>query len=175
MSLHLSLHLSGLLPAQHPGPGPRPVGRSRLTRPAVPLAVAEQVRPALVLRERQGRALLAAAAREDVSRGGCLSAGPAGVQVWSGPFDGPDGTPGRAELLGSVDWTYDTPVRHHLTVYRVVVTVAGSALGLRAPDLLRHVLLAGGIDDAGEGTPAAPEPTPMTRDPFRAALRQQSA
>lgn len=175
MSLHLSLHLSGLLTAQPPARAPRPAHRSfRLTREApAPLSVAEQVRPALVLREQQGRALLAAAAREDVTRGGCLSAGPAGVQVWSRPFDGPDGSPGHSELLGSVDWTYDTPVRHHLTVDRVVVTVAGARRGLQAGELLRRVLLTGGVEGDTEGTPSAPLPAPPTRDPFRAALRRQ--
>ena len=169
MSLHLSDPLAGAS-----APAERPVHRSfRLTRPAAPLAVAEQVRPTLVLREQQSRALLTAAAREDVGRGGCLSAGPAGVQVWSRPFDGRDGTPGRSELLGSVDWTYDTPIRHHVTVYRVVVTVAGSALGVTASELLRHVLRAGGIEDAVTGAAAAALPAPPPRDPFRAALRRQ--
>lgn len=175
MSLHLSLHLSGLLPAQGAAPAARAgtVHRLRPARPAAPLTVAEQVRPALVLREQQGRALLAAAAREDVTHGGCLAAGPAGVQVWSRPFDGPDGTPGRSELLGCVDWTYDTPVRHHVTVYRVVVSVAGRARGLSAPELLRRVLLTAGVDCAADGTSAAPLPAPPPHDPFRAALRRQ--
>lgn len=169
MSLHLSDPLLGA-----PAPVARPVHRSfRLTRPAPALAVAEQVRPTLVLREQQSRGLLAAAAREHVSRGGCLSAGPAGVQVWSRPFDGPDGTPGRSELLGSVDWTYDTPVRHHVTIYRVVVTVAGSALGITAAELLRRILLVGGIDEPVAGVTIAPLPAPPPRDPFRAALRRQ--
>ena len=169
----MSLHLSDPLPGA-PAPVARPVHRSsRLTRPTAPLAVAEQVRPALVLREQQSRALLTAAAREDVTRGGCLSAGPSGVQVWSRPFDGPEGTPGRSELLGSVDWTYDTPVRHHVTVYRVVVTVAGRALGMTAAELLRRLLLVGGIDGGVHGTAPAALPVPPPRDPFRAALCQQ--
>lgn len=169
----MSLHLSDPLPGT-PAPAERPVHRSfRLTRSAAPLAVAEQVRPTLVLREQQSRALLMAAAREDVGRGGCLSAGPGGVQVWSRPFDGPDGTPGRSELLGSVDWTYDTPVRHHVTVYRVVVTVPGRTLGITAAELLRRILLLGGIDDAVSGAATAALPAPPPRDPFRAALRRQ--
>ena len=169
----MSLHLSDLLPGA-PAPAARPVHRSfRLTRPAAPVAVAEQIRPTLVLREQQGRALLTGAAREDVARGGCLSAGPAGVQVWSRPFDGPDGTPGGSELLGSVDWTYDTPIRHHVTIYRVVVTVAGGPLGVTAADLLQRVLRAGGVETDGAQAPAAPLPVPPPRDPFRAALRRQ--
>lgn len=167
----MSLHLSDPRPAA-PARGP---DRRTRPRPAAPIAVAEQVRPALVLRELQSRALLTAAAREDVARGGCLSAGPAGVQVWSRPFDGRGGEPGSSELLGAVDWTYDTPVRHHVTIYRVVVTVAGSLLGLTAADLLRQVLRAGGLETEAAQAPAAPLPVPPPRDPFRAALRRERA
>ena len=171
----MSVHLPDLLPVA-PEAAARPVHRSfRLTRPAAPLAVAEEVRPTLVLREQQSRALLTAAAREDVGRGGCLSAGPAGIQVWSRPFDGPDGTPGTSELLGSVDWTYDTPIRHHVTIYRVVVTVAGSALGVAPSALLKRVLRSGGIEGELAGSEVAAPSAPPQRDPFRAALRRQRA
>src|SRR3954453_11780586 len=73
---------------------------------AVP-ALTSQVRPALVLPERHARALLDAAAHDDASFRGCFAAGPAGIQVWSGPFDGPGAARGSAVPLGSVDWTYD--------------------------------------------------------------------
>jgi hypothetical protein len=72
-------------------------------------ALSSQVRPAMVLQERDARALLESAERLDVSRGGFFAAGPAGIQVWSGPFDGPGGSHGSAVHLGSVDWSYDTP------------------------------------------------------------------
>src|SRR5580704_19753569 len=65
---------------------------------AVP-ALTSQVRPALVLPELQARALLDAAAREDVSDGGGFSAGPAGIQLWSGPFNGPEGSRGTSTHL----------------------------------------------------------------------------
>ncbi len=143
----------------------------RLTRSAAaaPVAVAEQVRPALVLQEQQGRALLAAADREDVGRGGCYAAGPAGVQVWSGPFDGPGGTHGSASHLGSVDWSYDTPVRHYVTVYRVLVTAAGAATGLTPSDVLHRVLALAGVQPSGETTALS---VPPPRDPFRSEARR---
>src|SRR4051794_38477639 len=78
---------------------------------AVP-ALTSQVRPALVLPERAARALLDAAGQEDVSNGGCFAAGPAGIQVWSGPFDGPRGTRGSAVHPRSVGWTHPTPPPH---------------------------------------------------------------
>ncbi len=144
----------------------KPQHRSfRLTRPGA--AVETAVRPALALPEQEGRALLEEAARADVSRGGCWSAGPAGVQLWSGPWV--DGRRGGTEHLGSVDWSWDTPVRHYITVYRVLVTASGAAAGLDAERLLSQVLALGGITpDTG-----APVPTgvPAPRDPFRSRRR----
>ena len=131
-----------------------------------PLALAQQVRPALVLQETEARALLAAAAREDVSRGGCFSAGPAGIQVWSGGWNGPGGSHGTARLLGSVDWSYDTPARHYITIYRVMVTVDGAGLGVGTDRLLKAVLDLAGIVPSGS---QAAMHTPPARDPFRAA------
>ncbi len=152
---------------------PRPIHRSfRLTRPGVNVSVESQVRPALVLPDREGRALLAAATREDVSRGGCYSAGPAGVQVWSGPWEGLGGSRGDAVHLGSVDWSYDTPVRHYITVYRVLVTTDGVRAGETSHSLLGRVLGLAGLD--AEGSVLA-LPVPPPRDPFRSsALKRRS-
>ena len=144
---------------------PKPVHRSfRLTRPGSNIALESQVRPALVLPEREGRALLAAAQREDVSRGGCYSAGPAGVQVWSGPWEGVGGSRGDAMHLGSVDWSYDTPVRHYITVYRVLVTAEGVRVGESTHSLLARVLGLAGLGAEGE---VLSLPVPPPRDPFR--------
>ncbi|MEX2290481.1 MAG: hypothetical protein WD794_09175 [Mycobacteriales bacterium] len=149
----------------------KPVHRSfRLTRPGTGSApqVADQVRPAIVLPDREGRALLAAAEREDVSRGGCFSAGPAGVQVWSGPWNGLLGRHGDSAHLGSVDWSYDTPTRHYITVYRVMVTVQGHTAGESPQSLLDRVLALAAVQ-APPNALALPVPPP--RDPFRSELR----
>jgi hypothetical protein len=149
----------------------KPVHRSfRLTRPGQPGAMASQVRPAMVLRERQARELLTAAERGDVSRGGCFSAGPAGVQVWSGPWDGVLGTHGSSEHWGSVDWCYDTPNRHYITIYRVMVTAKGAEAGRTTEGLLARVLSLAGVVLGQQGALPAPPP----RDPFRSAhLRER--
>ena len=150
---------------------PKPVHRSfRLTRPGAAVALESQVRPALVLPEREGRALLAAAEREDVSRGGCYSAGPAGVQVWSGPWEGVGGSRGDAHHLGSVDWSYDTPVRHYITVYRVLVTTEGVKAGETTATLLARVL---GLAGLGAGGEILSLPVPPPRDPFRSSAMQE--
>ncbi len=144
---------------------PQPVHRSfRLTRPGAPTALASQVRPAMVLPEREGRALITAASREDVSSGGCFSAGPAGIQVWSGEWNGLGGSKGSAAHHGSVDWSYDTPVRHYITIYRVLVTAAGVEAGETTTTILARVLGLAGLTLAGDRVTL---PVPPPRDPFR--------
>lgn len=130
---------------------------------AVP-ALASHVRPAMVLPEGQTRDLLAAAAAHDVAAGGIFSAGPAGVQVWSRPFDGPAGGPGSSLHLGSVDWSYDTPVRHYVTLYRAMVTTWGVEGGQTTSTVLAAVLGLTGIPMESERVQM---PAPPARDPFR--------
>jgi hypothetical protein len=131
---------------------------------AVP-ALTSQVRPALVLPERQARALLEAAGAEDVGRSGCFAAGPAGIQVWSGPFDGVGGAKGSAIHLGSVDWTWDTPAKHWALIYRAMVTHDGVARGETTTTVLTRVLDLTGLTLEGDRVTL---PTPPIRDPFRA-------
>lgn len=152
---------------------PTPVHRSfRLTRPGADTALQSNVRPALVLPEREGRSLISAAEHQDVARGGCFSAGPAGVQVWSGPWQGLGGSRGDAQHLGSVDWSYDTPVKHYITVYRVLVTAAGVSAGETTGTVLSQVLALAGLDAAGD---VLSLPQPPARDPFRSSrLREPS-
>jgi hypothetical protein len=127
-------------------------------------ALASHVRPGLILAEREARAVLDGAARRDVASGGCFAAGPAGVQVWSGPFDGACGGRGGAVRLGCVDWTYHTPVAHYATIYRVVVTAEGLAAGETMASLLAAVLaLAHVLVSRASLTIAAPP----ARDLFR--------
>jgi hypothetical protein len=135
----------------------------RLTRSSGPTTTSD-VRPDVVLPVEKARAVLAAAAQNDVASGGAFSPGPAGVQVWSGPWNGPTGGPGTAEHLGSVDWSYDTPVAHYVTIYRVMLTAPGRETGLTTDSLLGTVLAMAGI-----GVPVGQSTTqvPLPRDPFR--------
>ncbi|HWL37109.1 MAG TPA: hypothetical protein VNQ77_13045 [Frankiaceae bacterium] len=129
-------------------------------------ALSSHVRPALVLAERETRELLDVATRYDVANGGRFAAGPAGIQVWSGPFDGPNGSHGTAVHLGSVDWSYDTPVRHYATVYRAMVTANGVEAGETTETILHAVLRLAGIPMQGSHITM---PAPPARDPFRRA------
>lgn len=127
-------------------------------------ALASNVRPSLVLDERQARELLTEAERLDVSKGGRFLAGPAGVQLWSGPFDGEAGTRGRAVHLGSINWTYDTPAKNYATIYRTMVTQAGLDRGETTESVLLAVLAIAGLVVDG---PRIEQPMPPARDPFK--------
>lgn len=145
------------------GGPPAPTVRLKDGVIAVP-ALASHVRPAQVLAERETREVLAAAARQDVGVGGRFSAGPAGVQLWDGPFNGLNGTHGTAAHLGSVDWSYDTPARHYSTIYRVMVTQAGVEAGETTLSVLTAVLSLAGFSVDGTRITM---PAPPARDPFR--------
>jgi hypothetical protein len=126
-------------------------------------ALSSHVRPALVLAERESRSLLEAAKHQDVALGGRFSAGPACIQVWDAPWDY-DNEPGNANHLGSVDWSYDTPVRHYVTIYRAMVTSPGVQAGESTLTILQQVMRLASIDvDDSRLTMA----TPPARDPFR--------
>ena len=149
----------------HPVPlgGPTITGLKLKAYAIATPALSSHVRPALVLAERESRTLLEAAKYQDVNSGGRFSAGPACIQVWDGPWQF-DNEPGGAVHLGSVDWSYDTPVRHYVTIYRAMVTSAGVAAGESTLSVLQHVMRLAQIDvDDARLTMA----TPPTRDPFR--------
>jgi hypothetical protein len=127
-------------------------------------ALASNVRPALVLAERESRQLIAAAKEHDVGLGGIFCSGPTGIQVWDQAWNGPETTPGDAIHLGSVDWTYDTPVKHYVTIYRAMVTELGVAAGETTLTVLTKVLGLTGIPIDGARISM---PAPPPRDPFR--------
>ena len=144
-------------------PGAIPQVRLKANAVAVP-ALASNVRPALVLAERESRQLIDAAKQHDVSVGGIFCPGPTGIQVWNQPWDEPQAGPGAAIHLGSVDWTYDTPVKHYVTIYRAMVTENGVATGETTLTILTKVLGLTGIPIDGARISM---PAPPPRDPFR--------
>lgn len=129
---------------------------------AIP-ALSSHIRPALVLAERESRTMLDAARNQDVTRGGRFVAIPACIQVWDRPWVD-ENEPGGSVHLGSVDWSYDTPVRHYVTIYRAMVTQAGLEAAESTLTVLQAVMALTGIDvdDNRITLPSAP-----ARDPFR--------
>src|SRR3954466_2270651 len=143
----------------------QPATQVRLIDPRVAVpALISHIRPALVLAEAETRHLIAAADAQGVRTGGLFLASPLGIQLWSTPFDGPHGTPGQSLHLGSVDWSYDTPVKHYATIYRSIVTASGVGVGETTASVLARVLALGEISAEGERLTV---PIPPPRDPFR--------
>ena len=112
----------------------------------------------VVLPADEARRLLSAARDQDVSVGGCFSPGPAGVQLWDGPWNGPGGRVGTAEHLGSVDWSWDVPSEGYVTVYRVLLTAKGVRAGLTTQSLLDLVLSLSGLRPMTPGVIPTPRP-----------------
>ncbi|MDX6286782.1 MAG: hypothetical protein QOG53_2267 [Frankiales bacterium] len=133
------------------------------TAVAVP-ALSSHIRPALVLQEDATRQLMEAANRHGVRAGGVFLVTPLGVQVWDAPFDAADGSHGTSRHLGSLDWTFDTPVKHYATVYRAMVTQEGLDAGETTASILARVLALTGLQVASERVTM---PIPPPRDPFR--------
>ena len=111
----------------------------RLSRPGA-TGVESRLSPALVLPPDVARRLLDAATRADVTLGGRWSVWAAGLQLWSGEWDGPAGSRGSARYLGCVDFSSDHPGPGDLTVRRVRVTAEGVAAGVTVSSLLDRAL-----------------------------------
>lgn len=62
------------------------------------------------------------------------------------PFDGPDGTSGTAELLGTMPVAYGTPTRYEITIYRATITRLGQEHGWSVVALCDEALGYGGLD-----------------------------
>lgn len=128
--------------------------------------VTRVIRPAAVVPAANAASIVTALTALDVSRGGVWNASSTIWQRYSAAWDGPGATRGTAELVGSIAVAYETPVRHHITVYRVTVTEAGSELGWTVDKLCDEALGYGGLSLAD--CPRAELATPPTRDPFAA-------
>ena len=140
-----------------------PQVRLKANAVAVP-ALASNVRPALVLAERESRQLIETAKQHDITMGGSFCVSPTGIQVWDRPWLSPEQGPGESVHLGSVDWTYDTPVKHYVTIYRAMVTENGIGAGETTLSVLTKVLGLTGIPIDGARISM---PAPPPRDPFR--------
>jgi hypothetical protein len=125
----------------------------------------EVIRPAAVLESRVATLVLGALRADDVSTGGVWNASASVWQRYDRAWNGVGGTRGDARLMGTVAVMYDTPVRHEVTIYRVTITPAGSALGWTVSSLCDDALAAGGLTLAS--CPRADIANAPRRDPFK--------
>jgi hypothetical protein len=120
------------------------------------------IRPAAVVPQRAARLIMSWLSARDVTRGGCWAHDVTYIKRFSGPFDGPSGMRGSAQLLGSIHIVWES---YDATIYRVSVTEDGAARGVTVDALCDEVLAVAGLTLAS--CPRAdllPAPLP---DPFR--------
>jgi hypothetical protein len=125
------------------------------------------IRPAAVLPEHAARLILPALERHSVSAGGVWLTTATLWQRYTRPWDGPLGSHGTSELVGSIAIVYGTPTRSSITVYRAAVTEIGVAAGWTTDSLCDEAFSYAGLTLAN--CPRAALATPPARDPFKAS------
>jgi hypothetical protein len=87
------------------------------------------IRPSAVLSEQLATKILKELEKRDVSVGGIWSASVGLWQRYDKPWDGPGGTHGTSQLVGTIGAVYGTPNKYDITIYRVTVTEYGLKKG----------------------------------------------
>jgi hypothetical protein len=130
------------------------------------------IRPAAVLPIEGATRIVAALEQLDVSRGGVWNATPGVWQRYDRPWDGPAGSRGTAELVGSIAVVYDRPRRNEITVYKATLTAAGRLQGWTTDKICNDALSYAGLTLAS--CPRDDMAEPPRRDPFSVMPRQRS-
>ncbi|HEX3906674.1 MAG TPA: hypothetical protein VHW92_01950 [Mycobacteriales bacterium] len=107
--------------------------------------VTEVIRPAAVLPERVARTVLMELSLRDARTGGVWMTEPTVWRRYDRPFDGANGGPGSAVLLGTMQVTYGMPTRYEITIFRATITRNGSTLGMTVQSLCDEALQHGGL------------------------------
>ncbi len=103
------------------------------------------LRPAAVLPEEAARSVLMELSLRDVRMGGAWYADPSVWRRYDRPWDGPDGTPGTAQLVGTIQVAYGTPTRYDITIFRATITSLGTEHGWTVTHLCEEALAYGGL------------------------------
>jgi hypothetical protein len=120
--------------------------------------VTEVIRPAAIIPELSARQILVELALRDARRGGVWDAHVGSWRRYDQPWDGADGEPGQAQLIGNLQAAYGTPTRYDITIYRATVTPYGAEHGWTVSHLCDEALAYGGLSLAScpRATLAAP-------------------
>lgn len=125
-------------------------------------AITEVIRPAAVLPEMAARAIMAELALRDARLGGSWLAEPACWRRFDRPWDGPEGTPGSAELIGTLEVAYGTPTRYEITIFRATITTFGADQNWSVKALCDEALAYGGLSlDTCPRADLKPPPPPF--------------
>lgn len=106
--------------------------------------ISEVIRPAAVIPEAAARVVLMQLSVDDARVGGLWEAEPTTWRRFDRAWDGA-GTPGSAELLGSIHIAYGVPTRYEITIFRATVTAVGTSTGWTVTDLCDEALRHGGL------------------------------
>lgn len=107
--------------------------------------VTEVIRPAAVIPEDEARRVLMELALHDCRIGGVWWSEPATWRRYDKAWDGPDGGPGTADLLGTIQIAYGVPTRYEITIFRATITRLGGRHGLTVTGLCDEALGFGGL------------------------------
>ena len=129
------------------------------------------IRPAAILPIDAATRIVAALEQLDVSRGGVWNATPGVWQRYDRPWDGPLGSRGSAELVGSIAVVYDRPRRNEITVYKATLTAAGRIGGWTTDTICNDALAYAGLTLAS--CPRDELVEPPRSDPFAAGIPRQ--
>lgn len=108
--------------------------------------VTEVIRPAAVLGEELARLVLVELALHDVRSDGVWESSPSLWRRYDRSWDGADGGPGSAGLVGSIQVAYGVPTRFDITLFRATITWLGGELGWTVESLCDEALSFAGID-----------------------------
>lgn len=129
------------------------------------------IRPAAILPIDAATQIVSALERLDVSRGGVWNATPGVWQRYDHSWDGPLGSRGTAELVGSIAVVYDRPRRNEITVYKATLTAAGRLQGWTTDKICNDALTYAGLTLAS--CPRDELTAPPGADPFAAQIPRQ--
>ena len=125
--------------------------------------ISEVIRPAAVLPEEAARGVLMELALRDVRVGGHWWSEPSMWKRFDNNWDGPDGSAGSAQLIGTIQVAYGVPTRYEITIFRATVTAFGARFGWTVQRLCDEAL---GFGDLSLDTCPRADLKPPPR-PFR--------
>jgi hypothetical protein len=124
--------------------------------------ISEVIRPAAILDEEAARQVLADLSMNDARAHGVWVAEPGIWRRYDRSWNGADGSPGSAQLVGTIQAIYGTPTRHEITIYRATVTGPAAAEGWSVTSLCDDALQFAGLSlDTCPRATLAPPPRPF--------------
>jgi hypothetical protein len=107
--------------------------------------ISEVIRPAAILDEEAARQVLADLSLNDARANGVWVAEPGTWRRYDRSWNGSDGSPGSAQLVGTIQAIYGTPTRHEITIYRATVTGSAAIDGWTVTSLCDDALQFAGL------------------------------